>query len=290
MRRLIIFAVVVLLGFAPLGVRSVSAQEWTDYGWQGVTVEEPGFRGADDTSEPFQLLADFLGAPNEELVEGTPNAQVAGNPSIVDRLDEVYRVVFRNPSDVDLAHIPEVQGAEFMVVIVKSGEFVIDVKGPGSFLVDPGAGPEPASNDVEQIEIMRAEITDTETEREVRYIPTGQFVRDEKGEICTSLCTVLPGVAVQLTVGDRIMAPAGAICIWCLLHPGGDESDPQGMLYVFPLLDDGETFSWSHYDLGSAAVAEQGATPESIGYATPEELTGTAPWALFNPSGNCRGG
>jgi hypothetical protein len=292
MRRLIIFATVALLGFAPLGLRTVSAQERVDYAWQGVTVEEPAFRVPDDKSEPFQLLADFLGEPNEDLdedlVAGTPSAQVAGNPSMVDRLDEVYRVVFRNPSDVDLAHIPEVQGAEFMVVIVESGEFVVDVKGPGSFLIDPGDGPEPASNDVAKIEVMRAEIIDRDSDREVHYIPTGQFVLDEKGMDCTSLCTVLPGVAVQLTVGDRIIAPAGAICIWCLLYPDGEESDPHGALYVFPLLDNGERFTWSRYDLGSAVAADQGAAAEQNGFATPEQLTGAAPWALFNPSTNCR--
>ena len=288
MRRLIIFAIVALLGFAPLGVRSVSAQDWADYGWQGVAVEEPVARVPKDTSEPFQLLADFLGEPNEDPVAATPSAQVAGNPSIVDRLDKVYRVVFRNPSATDLAHIPEVQGAEFMVVIVKAGEFVIDVKGPGSFLVDPGLDPEPAPPGVSRIEVMRAEITDTPTQREVRYYPTGQFVLDEKGMVCSSLCTVLPGVAVQLTEGDRIIAPAGAICIWCLLHPGGEESDPHGALYVFPLLDDEETFSWSHYDLGSAAATGQGATPEANEQATPQMMIGAAPWALFNPSATCR--
>jgi hypothetical protein len=213
-------------------------------------------------------------------VEATPSAQVAGNPSIVDRLNKVHRVVFRNPSDIDRAHIPEVQGAEFMVVIVKSGEFVVDVKGPGSFLVDPGLDPEPAQDGVAQIEVMRAEITDTDTEREVRYYPTGQFVLDEKGMVCTSLCTVLPGVAVQLTVGDRIIAPAGAICIWCMLNAGEDDpSDPHGALFVFPLLDDEEVFTWSRYDLGPAAAQQ----------ATPEMMVGAAPWAMFNPSATCRG-
>jgi hypothetical protein len=136
---------------------------------------------------------------------------------------------------------------------------------------------------------MHADITDGEDGPEVYYAPTEQFVSDEKGADCTSLCTVLPGVAVQVTDGDRIIAPAGAICIWCLLNQNEHVGESQGQLYVFPLLDAGEIFSWSVYDPGSAAATERGATPEPNGYATPEEMTGAAPWALFNPSSNCRG-
>jgi hypothetical protein len=124
---------------------------------------------------------------------------------------------------------------------------------------------------------------------EIEYTPTEQFVLDEKGYDCTSLCTVLPGVAIQVTDGDRIIAPAGAICIWCLLNQNEHTTESQGELYVFPLLDDGEIFSWSQYDLGSAAAVEQGASTEPKGAATPEQLTGAAPWALFNPSTNCKG-
>jgi hypothetical protein len=286
MRRSIIFAIVALLGFAPFGLRSVSAQDWVDYGWQGVTVEQPVAREPNDDTEPFQLLADFLGEPNEEQVAATPSAQVEDKPSMVDRLDKVYNVVFRNPSATDLAHIPEVQGAEFMAVIVNTGEFALDVKGPGSFLVDPVIVPElESSADADKIPILLAKITKTHSGSEVRYKETDQFVRDENGEICTSLCTVLPGVAIQLTVGDRIIAPAGAICIWCLLHPGGDASDPQGRLYVFPLLDPEEMFTWRQYAGGSTSDA----TPEANQYAAPEQMMlGAAPWAMFNPSATCK--
>jgi hypothetical protein len=277
MRRLVILLFVALLGFAPLGIRSVSAQS-EDNAWQGVTVGEPASRETESAAEPFQLLADFLGDPKEN--------QVAGPVSVGARLNEAYPVTFKNDENSEhYAFIPEVQGAELMVVIVKTGEFVIDVKGPGSFLVDPVVGPELTSKDIDKIRIMHGVITGTEIE----YTPTEQFVLDEKGYDCTSLCTVLPGVAVQVTDGDRIIAPAGAICIWCLLNQNEHTTESQGELYVFPLLDDGETFSWSQYDLGSAAAVEQGASTEPKGAATPEQLTGAAPWALFNPSTTCRG-
>lgn len=274
MRRLFIFAIIALLGFGPLGILSVSAQSEGE-AWQGVTVQETFAAN----TEAFQLLADFLGEPVENIGAGTM--------SVSARLDDVYPVVFENEvaSPEHRAFIPEVQGAEFMVVIVASGEFVLDVIGPGSFLVDPVIGPELKSSDVQKVQIMHADISG----EEVYYSPTEQFVVDEKGEDCTSLCTVLPGVAVQVTDGDRIIAPAGAICIWCLLNQNEHTEESEGQLYVFPLLDPGETFSWSQFDEGSAAAVEQDATAEANGYATPEEMTGAAPWAFFNPASNCRG-
>jgi hypothetical protein len=283
MRRVIIFAIVALLGFVPLAVRSVSAQAWDDYdAWQGVTVGEAVPLNTMAPDPAFQLLADFLGDPKENVA---PN-----RPSLGARLTEVRTVRFENPTDTNLAFVPEVQGAEFMVVIVKSGEFVVDVKGPGSFLIDPVVGQDITAKDAERLEVMRGEITDTDSGRDVHYYPTGQYVLDERGRVCKDLCTVLPGVAVQVTDGDRIIAPAGSICIWCLLNQREHAGESQGELYVFPLLHEGDIFSWSKYAGGSAAVAEQGATPASNGYATPEQLTGATAWAFFNPSGNCRGG
>lgn len=280
MRRFIVFAIVALLGFVPLAVRSVSAQAGEDNAWQGVTVGNPMLRGSENSDEPFTLLADFLGDPKEN--------RAPDRPSLGARLTEVRTVRFENPTDTDHAFVPEVQGAEFMVVIVKSGEFVVDVKGPGSFLIDPVVGQNITAQDAERLEVMRAEITDSDSGREVRYYPTGQYVLDERGRVCKDLCAVLPGVAVQVTDGDRIIVPAGAICIWCLLNQREHAGESEGTLYVFPLLHQGDIFSWSRYAGGATALAEQGATPEPNGYATPEQMTGTAPWAFFNPAGNCR--
>ena len=285
MRRLVVLATVALLGFAPLCIRSVAAQSWEGYqdyeAWQGVKVQDPVKRDPDNPGAAFELLAEFLGTPPRDADPG----------SMSGRLDRVFRVDFNNYT-VDPEHravIPEVQGAEFMVVIVSSGEFVLDVKGPGSFLVDPAADPATAQNSEEElvskkIRIMRAMIDG----RDVHYNPTDQFVLDEKGRDCTNLCTVLPGVAVQLTDHDRIIAPAGAICIWCLLNQSAHVGESQGQLYAFPLLDvDGE-FSWAQYDDESAAEFEQAAAAEQNGIATPEQMTEAAAWGFFNPAGNCR--
>jgi hypothetical protein len=78
-RRLIIFAIVALLGFAPLVVRSVSAQGGEGNAWQGVTVGEPTSRAAESSAEPFQLLADFLGDPRESR-GADPRALVLVSP------------------------------------------------------------------------------------------------------------------------------------------------------------------------------------------------------------------
>src|SRR5829696_8183406 len=161
MRRLIMFAIVALIGFAPLGIRSVSAQTWENNAWQGVTVEKPiPFNGV-SPAEPFQLLAEFLGDPKENSKEN----QAPSTPSVGARLDEAYPVTFINDENAEhYAFIPEVQSAEFMVVIVRTGEFIIDIKGPGSFLVDPVVGPGLTSKDIDKIRIMHGEISGTEIE------------------------------------------------------------------------------------------------------------------------------
>jgi hypothetical protein len=82
----------------------------------------------------------------------------------------------------------------------------------------------------------------------------------------------------------------GANCIWCLLNQNEHTTEPEeGELYVFPFLDDGEIFSWSQYDDGSAAGVERRATTESNGYAIPEQMNKGAPWAFFDLASNCRG-
>jgi hypothetical protein len=84
---------------------------------------------------------------------------------------------------------------------------------------------------------------------------------------------VRPGVAVQVTDGDRIIASAGAICIWCLPNQNEQHTgESEGKLNVFPLLDSGGTFSWNLYDEGSAVAVEWRTTTETNGCATPEQM------------------
>jgi hypothetical protein len=280
MRHLLILVFVGLLGFAPVGLRSVGAQSGEDpEAWQGITVEGPVEFDGTTIVPPFDDLAEFLGSPTQNMAKGTT--------SIGFLLDKSFAVSFANGPGDHHAVVPEVQGAEFMVVIVDSGEFVLDVKGPGSYLVDPVKNSEIPSSADQTVGIMHASISG----KEVTYTLTDQVVLDEKGNPCTNLCTVLPGVAVQVTDGDRIIAPAGAICIWCLLNQNEHASETAGTLHVFPLLADGEEFSWSLYTGdGSEVTAEQAATPAADANAIGDQLVQAVPWAFFNPAGNCRGG
>jgi hypothetical protein len=229
MCRLFILAIVALLGFTPLGLRSVSAQySEEELNWAGVEEPEPG---ADSAS-----LDEFLASISPEL--------------------RAYRVSFTE----QYAKIPLIRDPEFMVVVVESGEFVLEVKGPGSFIVDP------ADDSFVKIAVR------TEGENEPYYELTDQVILDEEGRKCRSLCTVLPGFAVQVTPQYRIIAPSGAICIWCLLNRHDEFSgQTTGELLVYPLLAEGAEdtdFSWireRRMDLDSTGA--QTATPAAMGWA-----------------------
>jgi hypothetical protein len=195
------------------------------------------------------------------------------------------------------AHIPEVPDAEFMAVYVSEGEFVLDVMPPTSFIVDP-AGDRPISL-----------LENTSTDPNEAYYELNEDspdpLLDEKGDPCTEMCTVpAPRVdgqlarqdertAIQLLPGDWILAPAGALCVWCLMNtwavPG-----TTGELFIYPLSE--EEFSWAQAERSFVRSAVQG-TPTAEGIAanqsisvTSEPLSNVAAWAFFNPAPNCRTG
>lgn len=281
MPRVFILATVALLAFAPLGGHSVAARQSAqtppaesadgEWAWDGVSIEGP--LAGEENERARAPLSEFLG------IQGS---QQGGGRDFGAQLD-TFRVPFQNRDGLEKAFIPEVIGAEFMVVIVETGEFVLDVKGPGSYVVDPVAD----SGEPADIEIMIGEISDDRLR--IYYEPTGHVILDERGEPCHTLCTVLPGFAVHVTEGDRIIAPAGAICVWCLLNGNRVEAQvEEGVLTVFPRLRNGQEFSWAQEDRRAAEVAAR-AQPRSTPTAS-----ATAPlmraWAFFSPGPGCHRG
>lgn len=262
MRRLSIIAAVALLGLAPLGGFFVSAQESADPAyWNGVSRPEP--------IEDRAPLEDFVG-------------ETQGR-SIGDRLPQGYRVTFTyNPDEPDnRPQIPELGNAEYMIVIVESGQFVLNVLQAPSFVVDPPEG-------------MSVNYVDAVGERDTgfEYTVTDQVLLDENGAPCMDLCTVLPRVtegstadtwvAVELKEGYRAEGPAKNFCLWCLLNNG------QGTLLVYPLLGNDGEFSWTAaYDaahgLASPAAGGSGQGDSALSDTT----AGRIAWA-FNPGSSCK--
>jgi hypothetical protein len=287
MRSLLVAIAVVLLAIAPLGSLSVWAQEtesFVDEAWLGVTINED--------AAPMAQLDEFLGTSGR----------------LRERIKEGHRVSFdnsiENPNqkpgekpEAFHAHIPEVPNAEFMAIYVSEGEFVLDVMPPTSFIVNP-AGDRP---------IALLENTGTDPNEAYYELNEGtvESLLDETGDPCTEMCTVpAPRVdgqvakqdertAIQLLPGDWILAPAGGLCVWCLLNtwavPG-----MTGELFVYPLSE--AEFSWTQAERSFMRSALQ-ETPAAEGIAanqstslTTDPLSNAAAWAFFNPAPNCRSG
>ena len=242
MRHLFTLVTVALLGMVPLGGAPVSAQEQQgSEAWLGVALPESG--------APTEQLESFL--------------------SFVDLQLSAYEVGFEQQH----AFVPEIKNAEFMVVVVESGGFVLHAMNTSSLIVDQGGG--------SQIRYVEHDGVVTVGE-DITYMSTMRPITDANGKPCSNMCTLLPDEAVLLTASNRAIAPAGSICVWCLLN-GND-----GTLLVYPLLRDGEDFSWitQYGTVWSAAPS----TSNNLERSVPEESAPvTMAWAMFNPSGNCRG-
>ena len=278
MRRLLIFVTVALVGFAPLAGTSVFArgQEWTDEAFIGVTIEEGGA-----SMEPLDAFLGTTGSVRERIP--------AGN-----------LVTFKNSGE-QRAHVPEVPEAPFMAVYVAEGEFVLDVMAPTSFIVDPGD--ERPSGD-QRVVVFDVAITGDNEVAEYTMDPENpNYLRDEMGNECTEMCTVPAPraddatvveedkrTAVQLLRSDWVIAPAGGLCVWCLLNAYAEGGDT-GQLFVYPLSD--EPFAWSVAKSATPSADQGGAAPLLLvsddGVDAAEPLTNAMAWA-FNPAPNCRGG
>ena len=198
-----------------------------------------------------------------------------------------YEVFF----DEEAAAVPAIENAEFMLVAVQQGTFVLDLapdsttqRSPaGAFLVHPsGDAPIPT--------MTRTNLP----EPDEPYAETGDFVK-ETGSTnnCTSMCVIPAEVAVRVKEGDRIVAREGAICLWCLLNQTGAKGDEKGLLLVSPVISvsaQAESFSWitswdntvTSYNAQTKTVRISSDGTDSMN-GEPVKMS----WA-FNPSTNCK--
>ncbi len=275
MRRLFILGIVAVLGFSPLGGFFAAGQEDPTY-WNGVSAPE-AIEGT---------------APLEEFLVGVPlDTPVIGrNRSISTRLPEGYRISFDLVDPDARPQIPELENAEYMVVIVESGEFVLNVLRSPAFVVDPPEG-----------ETIRYLFAEGDFNTAVKYTESDHPVLDENGQPCMDLCTVMPPSefppseyvpsdspptgpntrAVLIKEGFRVEGLAQNFCLWCLISEGS------GTLLVYPYVKPGEEFSWlSAYNEAHGLASPGGGKfvqgdPESAG-AAPVRMA----W-MFNPGGRC---
>jgi hypothetical protein len=277
MRRLFILVIVVLISFSPLGGFLASGQEQESAYWNGVSAPEA-------VEDPVPL---------EEFLVGVPlgDQGISRERSIGTRLPRGYRIDFRfDPNATDFRpQVPEIEDAEFMVVIVESGSFVLNIlpESP-AFVVDP-----PEGTTISYMKVS-GEWGDPPAPG-FTYEESDEVVLDENGEPCTDLCTVQPpppgvppsadnAVAVLLEEGFRVEALGGNFCLWCLIK--GDE----GSLLVYPYTKDGREFSW----VRSYNASRRQESPEGLEYLQVQGdpvSTDSAPvrmaWA-YNPGSGCK--
>lgn len=248
MHRLAILATVTLLGLAPL-MGPVAAQDSTPDTGSGLHMFEFGPNAGrwDQVSRPMILAG---------------KSTAFASSSALQPFDVAFNEQY--------AAVPPITNAEFMIVEIVAGEFALEVPQDGNFIVD-----RPDGSPIEYLQIVPDE---------PYYLPTGTFVLDVSSSLCTHFCAIPVGKAVKLQAGDRTIAQAGSICIWCFLNAPGAVVGP-GLMRIYVLLaqdasGDLRPFSWiEDWDRNQAAPS----TPEA---RVPSTMLA---WA-FNPQARCRSG
>ena len=269
MRRVVLILGLLTLALAPILARSPQATAQPapctqisnpDTWWFGVC--EPAKLTGSEIANPI---------PGFEFLEG-------------------YAVEF---IDENAVSNPFLEETEFMVVRVRSGEFVMDI-GAKEFLESNGATPSPNEQAVAVLLVSadpvntygRTFVSSTEIEYDFadEYVPAS-------GD-CTVGCPVDPSIAVGVNAGDLIFVPQGTTCLWCLINaatanvpnPPAFES---GVLETYIVTNNLGGFSWAG-DWAEHAQLETDQTTTGTLELAPQERTRFA-WA-FNPGANCRGG
>ena len=275
MRRLVVFALVALVGLTPLAALPTAAQfDSPDFGPLGV-------------NPPFEGVA----KPRAQVNTQTPADAPILQPYEVYFGERFARLVNRGFA---AEFVPE-----FMVIEVKQGTFALQVADQGTFIVDP-AGETP---------IQHVELPNSVAPPFVNPLPN--YVRNAAGNICTNMCAIPLNTAVEVNPGDIVIAHANALCLWCLLKGSNPEDweDPafagtgtptplpdSGILLVSVLLEPAAergSFSWIQaWNAMSGVVppALPGSPTPTPDTATPsanaQPMTMAMAWA-FNPPTGC---
>jgi hypothetical protein len=215
MRRLVVLAIITLLGIAPIGIvgRSASAQESST-------------PTAADCAPKGELKVENY----EDRWSGVcrPIPEDATISLANDQKMQPYAVEFKDR--YASTEVVRAGDAEFMMVLVKKGSFALDL--------EPDSPPVVVSTPQDRIETL------------TQYDPATPYYSTPEPEgaplmfnnaVCTLGCPVDPDVPVLLVPGDIAVAEQGALCIYCLLHGN------MGLLEVFVVLDPGsgpQDFTW----------------------------------------------
>lgn len=278
MRRRLLLVLVILCGLVPLAASPVIAQDtpaW-EFGapntlWEGVSRPEP------------------------------PATEAALPPPLSLQTMQPYAVRF----DTDYASVPAItsQPTEFLVIVVREGQFAIDSTPPAGVTLtgtETGIVIYPAGS--QPIPLMEPVM-----EGGAWVAPYYQVVPNSHLQIspdvdCLAACPLPPNTIAQANVGDIIVTQPGAICVYCLLNQNFDAltpataTDDQGLLDVFALvsasgaMDPDEDFSWI-----KAWESSQGVPHDTVLRDTIPAMTGDADslirgWAYLNPHPGCHRG
>jgi hypothetical protein len=182
----------------------------------------------------------------------------------------------------------ETREAEFMVVVVVQGRFVLDVlpddeNADKQIVVTMATDPETGSPTRDRFQLTEAWDEGAPQPHYVVIDDENVYLVDGNGDRCTRACVVEPGRPVLLEAGDYAIAERGVICRYCLERSfmgENGEPDPngvEGLLEVYALLnpDDPEAFSWIQSWRSINASSQQFAEPPTrFAWAFPNLSTG----------------